>query len=369
MRAVYVVGDSHTRSFAYSERFVPIFVAKGNELLLHPANKLAETTLRLQGALKALPREQRIFLLLGEPTIRNYLSQGGSADVQGFVEGLVDGMEAVGRGFTDHRHVFILPPIPRMDEMYRRVHHLVTQRMKLSSQDVVSRYAGVFDEITRDGALQPYVGDYIHCNHLLGRFLERKLFGDEAPSIRDWPFRIELGPSLGQIWGGVPVADLVYQGTTSRNWRVYDRTLEKARLAARLVNILRPVLGGRDLVVSSSSDGCEFGLPLKGRFRCLSKPEDPERFGLYLQMRPDVEEVVNVRDHGHFGDAVYIDLSGRPQDQSAHPIYEKFRVVFKLQSPEWKMEPVPGFSRFSIPLGLGYWLVVLVHKKGSYVLR
>ena len=73
---IYVIGDSHTRSFANNHNFFPLFIGPGKEMCFISDAHLNELKKRVSAALKNLEDNAPVLFVLGEPDTRYYLGKG-----------------------------------------------------------------------------------------------------------------------------------------------------------------------------------------------------------------------------------------------------------------------------------------------------
>ncbi|GAB1258031.1 hypothetical protein NBRC116494_25330 [Aurantivibrio plasticivorans] len=214
---LYVVGDSHCRSFSYHPECLPLFVAPGKRLLLNSGDQLNETIELLNKTVCGIPESSKLMLLVGEPSLRSFLESGGGSNslyAKKFIESIFKLQENLSKYKLE---LHIVPPVPREDEKYAALWVLVRDEMVRQKLPC----ATVFDEaVSGDGIIkQEYIGDFIHANQLLADLTLSKLLDSNMASSNRfaWSYEYSL-PSKAKIWGGVPMESLVYDGVKSRNW-------------------------------------------------------------------------------------------------------------------------------------------------------
>jgi len=82
MKRIVVVGDSHTRSFAFRDNIIPVFLGPGKEINLDSKNK-NQVFKKIKKIKKMFPIDRYdIYIYMGEPNIRFQLGFGWSPHLE-----------------------------------------------------------------------------------------------------------------------------------------------------------------------------------------------------------------------------------------------------------------------------------------------
>lgn len=73
IRKIYIIGESHTRSYAYRNNIVPIFIGSGRNVNLANLKKIKPKIIKI---LKNIEKDSIVCFLLGEPDCRHQLGYG-----------------------------------------------------------------------------------------------------------------------------------------------------------------------------------------------------------------------------------------------------------------------------------------------------
>jgi hypothetical protein len=210
-----ILGDSHARSFSYNDCFFPIFVCSGKNMQLKTEKETDNTISLLKIGLKNVIGSPNVLVLLGESTIRASIeSQTKGFDENVLYRNLVQVYDSL---IENGVAVKMLPPIPRGDKKYAKA----WMKFRLCIEGDFRWIYDAFDTIVTDnGELNECcTGDHIHGNHKVADALSRRL---RLNGVSRDKFSLEIrykGYSGGVLWGGVPMGSLVYNSTTSRNWK------------------------------------------------------------------------------------------------------------------------------------------------------
>ncbi len=73
---IYVIGDSHSRSFSKNENFFPLFIGAGKQNCFISDENLNHVKNGFEKAVSVLPSKSDVLIVLGEPDTRFYLGKG-----------------------------------------------------------------------------------------------------------------------------------------------------------------------------------------------------------------------------------------------------------------------------------------------------
>jgi hypothetical protein len=73
---IWVIGDSHTRIFAFNDNFLPFFIGQGRDFCFITDQCLANVVPKVVHIVKEIKANDTFILFLGEPDTRYYLVKG-----------------------------------------------------------------------------------------------------------------------------------------------------------------------------------------------------------------------------------------------------------------------------------------------------
>lgn len=248
---MYVIGDSHTRSFSYHELFVPLFIGPGKETLFLTNEQTKKTRLKVLGILKLLDVTQDFLFIFSEPNIRycqeNGISQskGSQATIKQAVSNYVSLINEVSK--TVSGRIFVLCAIPRCDLEYSRLASGFNAALKSSIRGTGIIGIDVWKmATTEDGTIKrKYVGDYIHANYLFAalvvKYLRQNNFIDKELNVLSkyqWSHAHKIATKTGEvrIWGDFQRKDLLLKQIDQRNWKKYHLKTKLIDRCLKLVN-------------------------------------------------------------------------------------------------------------------------------------
>lgn len=247
----FVIGDSHVRSFSYSEIVFPVFVAPGKQLLLNTDEQCDLTFKLLMPVVDLPPKSATLVLVIGEPSLREYLSTESRIDPSIYSKTFIQNLSKLANQLrlASNRKIIVLPPIPRQDKIYGYLWLKIIKEMSLHENSM----ALIFNTVVGGGGvlLEEYVGDFIHANEkiadvVLCRIAQSKLVSSNKYR---WSYQYSIIDSC-KIWGGVPISLLRYEGKSPRNW---GRILEKSNDMAAVCNYLNRCVGFYQSLGTASS--------------------------------------------------------------------------------------------------------------------
>jgi hypothetical protein len=237
---LFVIGDSHVRSFSYNKKVFPIFVAQGSQLLLNTNKQCEKTVKLLKPILESLPLNNTVVLLIGEPSLREFLTEGSiltEVNPDNYASHFYQNLKWIKKNLTStSRDIIIVPPIPRGDKDYGYLWLSVIQEMNKAGEHFANIYSSAVNE---NGALNElYIGDFIHSNEKLADLIVNTLqsgfaFSDDHHA---WKYQYSLFGS-SKVWGGVPMSTLRYEGRSSRNWQEILSTTIDTKMICSFLNL------------------------------------------------------------------------------------------------------------------------------------
>jgi hypothetical protein len=238
--SVFVLGDSHVRSFAYSKNVVPCFIGPGKTLLLSNSELREKTSIKIKRVLQYLPKSALAVVLVGEPTLRFFLDGGhNDSDYSStFVKAFCYQFNKLHQDIKKiHPNLVMLPPVPRRDSRYAKIWEKVVSILRAEG----FLWAGAFDTSVVDGYLKAeMIGDYIHANEQLADEAMRFIGYENhySSDLYAWQYQYEIADGA-KIWGGVSKELLKYTGTNKRDW---SSILVKTTCAKEFISILNNYL-------------------------------------------------------------------------------------------------------------------------------
>jgi hypothetical protein len=215
---LYLLGDSHVRSFANDPGFIPLFVGSGRQARWTDASMAAQATQRLRLSLSRIPPSAPVMLVFGEPDIRFTLAETEDSLAERALDACVERrMAAMDRLRSEFPHrIAVLGCVPSArSEISRFVRHY-NERLKAEC-----RQSGIpLIDLLRppicgtDGtAGAEYRADEIHLNARIVPAVRRSLAEvDAEPGVHAADFtwsdfiRIAVAPDVdARVWGNADV--------------------------------------------------------------------------------------------------------------------------------------------------------------------
>lgn len=235
---IFVLGDSHVRSFAYSQHTIPCFLGPGKTLLINNASDLTRTIEKFSTFLSGLSPNSQTLVITGEASIRDFLSQPKSRlEIKYYLQTLVEYFQVIKDALRRvNQNTTIIPPIPRSNDVYAAAWFELVSMLKEANFE----NSDVFDQITQKGILNgEYVGDFVHANSRLADVVLDRLFYKGAESKNEYGWHYQSVFPCVTIWGGVPISVLSYTGEKTRDW---GELLKKTTSANAVIDILNSII-------------------------------------------------------------------------------------------------------------------------------
>lgn len=259
---VYVVGDSHVRSFSNDPGFIPLYIGSGKQVRWTDDQKASVATLRLGLNFARLPVEAPVILVFGEPDVRFTLSDSERARAD------ADSVNAK-LGACVARRMEATNPFLTARSGFSAIYGCVpgrdpaTNRFVRSYNEFLAAACGRFripfiELATRsicepDGGVRPeFMTDEIHLSSKIVPVVRDALqrFGVE-PAARASDFawsdflRFRVGDADTRIWGDAALDS----GSVS-----YAAS-ELRRQGAAIVTALADLVGAQGLLVINAREG------------------------------------------------------------------------------------------------------------------
>ncbi len=188
---IYVIGDSHTRSFAFNDNFIPLFLGQGKEINFTSNENAIKIKQLSSNLMTHINENDSLILFIGEPDTRFYLNAGwypwDSLDLvnaKNYIENVEKSISRYHRYISLIKQkfkgkLFVLNVIPSnralqnviVDE-YNKQLKIICDLEEINFLDVNNTiYADYKHESIRD----EYISDHVHLNHKLQVQVQQKL--------------------------------------------------------------------------------------------------------------------------------------------------------------------------------------------------
>lgn len=193
---IYVLGDSHSRSFSKNGNFFPLFVGAGKENCFISDEVATNLKAGLSKILSNLPNASDVLLVLGEPDTRFYLGKGWTP----WLENTQDN--------TDRPNKKIYNSFLRYSALLKTLRTSFKHRFYILSvipsvRPVQNKYVAIFNSYLREfcktnnfefidieglllldsSELNPiYIGDEVHLNNLIQPLVENIFINNKVLS-------------------------------------------------------------------------------------------------------------------------------------------------------------------------------------------
>ena len=224
---IYVLGDSHTRSFAYHTSFFPICIGGSMENCFLTSHKKEEAYERILANLKLLNKNIPVMLVLGEADTRHYWNDtqytkdqlkeyfpNGVSEIESFSH--VERMENAAKNYCEVIErlvktsgfsiiVFNIIATERgyQNDMSRIYNGIVEQYCELKN----IRFVNIWEEILDPGLNQVkkyYQAEFIHLNETIAPLVSSILgLSDNSEKDFFWKYAYKIKVNYGNslIWG------------------------------------------------------------------------------------------------------------------------------------------------------------------------
>lgn len=186
---IYVIGDSHSRSFAKNENFFPLFIGAGKENCFVSDATLDCLKSNITRVVKNLSKNSQILLVLGEPDTRFYLGKGWTpwlSSSQDCLEDIDGKIKASAERYSklihwlqeSSQHVFyifnVTPSNRENQNIYVNAFNRRLRDICLSSGVL---FVDIEDKLFLDKNKMDvsYMGDEVHLNNLIQPLVEEFL--------------------------------------------------------------------------------------------------------------------------------------------------------------------------------------------------
>lgn len=197
---IYVIGDSHTRSFSFNRNFTPLFLGQGKEInftSVESYNKVVNSVLHV---LQYFSDNDSIILFLGEPDTRYYLSSGwypwdneNLIDIKGHQEKVAlsinrysDFIKLIKSKFSGN--IYVLNVIPSNRKEQNIVVDEYNKQLSKACNDISVEFLHanefIYSDENHTGIKPEYFSDQVHLNHRL-QIVVQELLTSFGVNIKD----------------------------------------------------------------------------------------------------------------------------------------------------------------------------------------
>jgi len=183
---IYVLGDSHSRSFSKNENFFPLFVGAGKENCFISDEVATNLKTGLSKILTNLPNGSDVLLVLGEPDTRFYLGKGWTPWLESTQDKIDKPNEKIYNSFLRYsalletlrnsfKHRFyILSVIPSARTNQNKYVAIFNGYLREFCKKRSFQFIDVESLLLLDSSeLNPiYIGDEVHLNNLIQPLVE-----------------------------------------------------------------------------------------------------------------------------------------------------------------------------------------------------
>jgi hypothetical protein len=196
----YVIGDSHTRSFAFNSNFTPLFLGQGKEINFASEENFEKVKATAWNALSNISETDQVIVFIGEPDTRFYLNAGWypwdneekvtidnfKNNVQLSISRYRKFIQLLKQKFN--QRLFILNVIPSG----RPLQNIIVDEFNKELKKICNLESVVFIEInehiytdsTHSSVKPEYVSDHVHLNNKI-QLLAQNFLKEMGMSLND----------------------------------------------------------------------------------------------------------------------------------------------------------------------------------------
>lgn len=237
----YVLSDSHSRSFAYNDLFIPLFIGPGKTNLFLTDQQFNNTFNKIKVISSRFKPRSKIIFALSEPNFRFY-----NEDRETFSENENEICELIVKRqhqvveflFSKGFEVFWMEAIPRRDLDYSKIAVIYNAKLNKYKDSNSFKILNFFKDTTNENLTikDKYFGDFIHCNYELGNLIANKLGVINSDFSWTYFHKILIDNYQISIWGDFPKEKLIMHEKEPRNWKDFQQLTKSTELAASLIN-------------------------------------------------------------------------------------------------------------------------------------
>lgn len=188
---IYVLGDSHTRSFSFNENFIPLFLGQGKEINFSSDENLEKVKRASINFLNHVLPSDHLILFIGEPDTRFYLNAGWypwdnaeKVSTDNYKENVKKSIARY-KVFLDFLRnkfsgkIFVLNVIPSDRKLQNIIvdEYNIELKILCNSQkiDFIELNEYIYTDNNHESILNTYVSDHVHLNNKLQLLVQDKL--------------------------------------------------------------------------------------------------------------------------------------------------------------------------------------------------
>ncbi len=185
---IYVVGDSHTRTFADNINFFPLFLGAGKEVCFISDDRLEKLKHRIKDVVSHIEEMSTIMFVLGEPDTRYYLGKGWTPWAPEFEEKVEEPYKLLDASlkryetfitwfsdtFSSDFIIFnVIPSTRKQQNQYVRYMNDRLTKFCLA-KDV--KFINIQSHLIKEGVIQQdYMADVVHLNTSVQPLVEAEI--------------------------------------------------------------------------------------------------------------------------------------------------------------------------------------------------
>lgn len=200
---IYVIGDSHTRSFAFNDNFIPLFLGQGKEINFTSDENFGKIKKASLNLITHVNENDVLILFIGEPDTRFYLNAGwypwdnpDSVNTKNYIENINQSISRYHEFVSLMKlkfkgKIFVLNVIPSSRALQNSIVDEYNKQLKIICDLEKINFLDVNNSIYTDdkhmAINEEYVSDHVHLNNKLQILVQKKLkeFEIELPDNFD----------------------------------------------------------------------------------------------------------------------------------------------------------------------------------------
>jgi hypothetical protein len=188
---IYVIGDSHTRSFAFNDNFIPLFLGQGKEINFTSDENLIKIKQASSNLITHFDDKDFLILFIGEPDTRFYLNAGWYpwdnlelVNTKNHIENIEKSISRyheyisfIKQKFNDK--IFVLNVIPSNRLLQNIIVDEYNKQLKkicdLEQINFLEVNNSIYTDDMHEAIKEEYISDHVHLNNKLQLLVQEKL--------------------------------------------------------------------------------------------------------------------------------------------------------------------------------------------------